>query len=194
VIVDQSHERTMFPDRGANAHLDEVDLAPLRALPPRRVHVSGYALLGEGSREAARSVLAWARDVGATVSVDAASAAPLQAVGAETFLGWVEGVDELFANDDEVAALGGVGRILRSCRVLVHKHGKRGATWDNGRLQHAVAARDVVAVDSTGAGDAFAAGWLAASIRGADVPACLRAASDLAAQAVTVVGARPHRP
>ena len=191
VIVDRSRERTMFPDRGANAHLDRFDVATLDARPAAHLHLSGYALLGDGSRDAARRALAWARAGGVAVSVDAASAAPLRSVGAARFLDWIAGCDLLFANDDEVEALGGPGPILSACRALVHKHGRHGATWTDGTRRRYVEAAEVDAVDSTGAGDAFAAGWLAAAHRGTDVDGCLVAARDLAAAAVAAVGARP---
>lgn len=191
VIVDRSRERTMFPDRGANAVLDRFDPASLATTPIDRLHVSGYSLIGDGSRDVTRRVMARAGAANATISVDAASAAPLRALGADRFLGWLDGVDELFANDDEVEALGGEDAILRRCRVLVHKHGSRGVTWTDGTTRHHIDAARVDAVDSTGAGDAFAAGWLAAAHRGATVTEALGAARDLAARVVTAVGARP---
>lgn len=194
VIVDRTRERTMFPDRGANAHLDRFDPALLDDRPIARLHVSGYSLLGDGSREGALAVLARARADGAVVSVDASSAAPLRAIGPDRFLDWVSGIDELFANDDEVEALGGEGRILRDCAVLVHKHGGRGVTWTDGERRVHVPARTVEAVDSTGAGDSFAAGWLAAAHRGVGVVEALEQAHEVAARVVTTVGARPPAP
>lgn len=194
VIVDRSRERTMFPDRGANAHLDRFDPAVLDGRPIDRLHVSGYALLGEGSRDGALAVMERARAEGAIVSVDASSAAPLRTVGPDRFLDWVSGIDEMFANDDEVDALGGERRILESCAVLVHKHGGRGVTWTDGRRREHVPAKTVDAVDSTGAGDSFAAGWLAASHRGLGVVEALELAHEVAARVVTTVGARPPAP
>lgn len=194
VVVDRSRERTMFPDRGANAHLDRFDSALLDDEPMARLHLSGYALLGDGSRDTALRSIERARTAGAVISVDAASAAPLRELGADRFLDWVHGIDELFANDDEVDALGGESRILESCRTLIHKHGARGVTWTNGIVHHRVAAHAVDARDSTGAGDAFAAGWLAAAHRGQDVVSALEAAVEVAARVVTMIGARPPLP
>lgn len=191
VLVDPSRERTMFPDRGANRHLDRFDLDALKQARPARLHVSGYSLLCDRSRPVTLQAMAWARHAGIVVSLDAASAAPLNAVGADAFLDWSAGVDEMFANADEVEALGGQAQILRACRALIDKHGSDGATWTNGREEHWVPARPVAAVDSTGAGDAFAAGWLAAALTRTTVPQRLSAAADLAGLAVSRVGARP---
>jgi ribokinase len=202
VLVGADRERTMFPDRGANSALgpeavatafDRVadDADDERGPGPAAVHVSGYALLGEGSREAGRATLAAARAAGLPVSVDAASAAPLRTVGSARFLAWVDGIDLLFANDDEVAALGGEAAVLGAVGALVVKHGAAGATWTDGIERTTVPAVAVDAIDSTGAGDAFAAGYLDARHRGLDVAACLARGAEVAARAVTGVGARP---
>jgi ribokinase len=75
VLVERDGERTMLPDAGANAAL------PVAPLPDcAHLHVSGYALIREGSRGAARAALAAAAAIGATTSVDPASAAPLAAL------------------------------------------------------------------------------------------------------------------
>src|SRR5699024_5118113 len=110
-------------------HLDHFDPSVLDRRGIARLHVSGYALLGEGSRDGALTVMGRARAGGAVISVDAASAAPLRELGADRFLDQISGIDELFANDDEVEALGGEAAILRACRTLVHKHGAGGVTW-----------------------------------------------------------------
>lgn len=203
VLVGADRERTMFPDRGANGALGPAAVASAfgggeddpadeaAAQEPSAVHVSGYALLGDGSREAGRAALEAARAAGVPVSVDAASAAPLRAVGSARFLAWVDGIDLLFANDDEVAALGGEDAVLGAVGAVVVKHGAAGATWTDGAERATVPAVAVDAVDSTGAGDAFAAGYLDARHRGLDVAACLARGAEVAARAVTRVGARP---
>ena len=75
-------ERTMLPDAGANAHLGPEDLPTTAFEPGGHLHVSGYALLRPGSRDAALAALERARATGMTTSVDPASAAPLAALGA----------------------------------------------------------------------------------------------------------------
>ena len=76
---------------------------------------------------------------------------------------------------------------------VVVKLGAQGALWA-GRERRTVvraAARPVEVVDSTGAGDAFAAGWLPVWLAAGDPAAALAAGCALAARAVTQVGARP---
>ncbi|HEU5152681.1 MAG TPA: PfkB family carbohydrate kinase [Iamia sp.] len=191
VIVAPDGERTMLPDRGANDALPAaaVDAALAGAA---WVHVSGYALLHEGSRSAGVAALAGARARGVPTSVDAASAGPLADVGAAVALALLAGVDVLFANAAELAALGGLDATLAAgIGAVVAKAGADGATWTDGVSSVAVPAAPAEVVDTTGAGDALAAGFLAATRAGADRPAALEAGVALAAHAVARLGARP---
>jgi sugar/nucleoside kinase (ribokinase family) len=191
VLVDAAGERSMLPDRGANDALATSAVDAALDPAPGWVHLSGYALLHDGSRPAGRAAIAAGVASGAMVSVDAASTAPIEAVGAEAFLRWIDGASLVFANDDEVEALGGAEVVLRHVDAVVVKHGPAGATWTDGASTVTVEGRTVDAVDTTGAGDAFAAGWIAAVRRGLDARGALAAAVDAGATAVTRPGARP---
>ncbi len=191
VLVGADGERTMVPDAGANDALSAPSVAA------GDVHVSGYALLRSGSREAALAALAAARARGAGVSVDAASAAPLRTVGTAAFADWV-GRALLFANRDEAEVLTGLPDAEAAAVALGRRHGAAvvksgaaGAVWSDGVRVETAAARAVQVVDSTGAGDAFAAGFLAGALAGGDPAEALAAGCALAATAVTRLGARP---
>lgn len=201
VVLVHDDERTMITERGANLLLTPADIGTALAAAPdaRHLHLSGYTLLDARSRAAGRHALAAARAAGLTTSVDAASAAPLRELGAEPFLSWVRDVDLLLANRDEATVLtdstgpGTQARILaKVVRNAVVKRGADGAIWAgrDGTLVES-AARRVPVVDVTGAGDAFAAGLLAAWVTGADAAEALRCAAELGAVAVARVGARP---
>ena len=183
----------MLPDAGANAGLDAVPL-PADAV---HLHLAGYALLHPGSRPAARALLAAAHAAGLGVSVDPSSAAPLQRAGAAAFLEWVGGIDLLVPNRDEAAALTGMpdprgaARALSAhVREVVVKLGAQGALWTDGETQVRAPAVDVLVSDTTGAGDAFAAGLLAARLAGAEPADALGAGCALAAEAVAREGGR----
>lgn len=192
VLVDASGERTMFPDRGANAALDigVMDDA-VGAAPPRWFHLSGYSLLGIGSRTTALDGLDRMRARSVPTSVDASSAAPIAEVGAASFLNWIDGIDLLFANEDEVAALGGGDIVIERVGALVTKLGPNGARWTDGSKTVEVQAVAAAVIDTTGAGDAFAAGYLGALLDLADPHACLAAGCRMAAVAVGIAGGRP---
>ena len=191
VLVAADGERTMLPDRGANDRLPMSAIVGGLDPIPGWVHLSGYAILHEGPRNAGRSALSAGLAGGAVVSVDAASTAPIAAVGASAFLSWIDGASLLFANDQEIEVLGGVMAVLEHVGAVAVKHGAAGATWTDGRQTLTTEGFPVDAVDSTGAGDAFAAGWIAAVRAGAPPEAALADAVRAGATAVTRVGARP---
>jgi sugar/nucleoside kinase (ribokinase family) len=193
VLVEPGGERSMLPDRGANSALAPAPLPDGAA----HLHVAGYALLDRGARPAALAAIAEARAERVPVSVDPASAAPIAAVGARNFLGWMEGVDLLLPNALEAAALTGLADPAAAARALagharevVVTLGAKGALWSDGRTVLHAPATAADALDSTGAGDAFTAGHLAARLAGASPLEALRAGAALAARAVERPGAR----
>ena len=98
VMVTHKGERTMLSDPGANAALSPDDLPHDLFIPGAHLHVSGYTLLSEGSRAAALAALDFAGRVGMSTSVDGASAAPLERVGAEPFFELTGNALLLFVN------------------------------------------------------------------------------------------------
>jgi ribokinase len=194
VLVDPGGERTMVPSAGANAvggTVPELETGT-------HLHVSGYALFHPASCATATAALRTARDAGCTVSVDASSAAPLRAFGTRAFLDAISPA-LLFANGDEAAVLTGTRDIEAAARALglrcggaIVKCGADGAVWSDGKQVVRAASAPIVPIDSTGAGDAFAAGVIAARLAGATVADALRAGNELAAQAITQRGARPQ--
>jgi sugar/nucleoside kinase (ribokinase family) len=166
VLVEPGGERTMLPDPGANdAPLGEIPLGD-------HLHVVGYALLRNGPRASAVAAIKRARAAGMTVSVDPSSWALLRP-------GAIPGVDLLLPNEREAGLVEG---------EMVVKLGARGARWGDVH----VPAEDVEVVDTTGAGDAFAAGFLSARLGGADPREALEAGCRVAGRAVAQVGARPR--
>lgn len=204
VVLTGADERTMITDRGACLLLDpdHVTAAIRAAGPGAHLHLSGYPLLHAGSRPAGLAALSAAKDQGLTVSVDAASAAPLRDAGAEVFLAWVRDSDLLLCNADEADVLAGPGpaeaqaaRLTSFVRHAVVKRGSAGAVWaDRNGSSWSAPAVPVPVKDPTGAGDAFAAGLLASWLSGATPPEALTAAATLGAAAVQHIGARPAPP
>jgi sugar/nucleoside kinase (ribokinase family) len=190
VLVAPGGERSMLPDAGANDGLAGEDLPSELVVRGGHLHVVGYALLREGSREAARSAIGRAKAAGMTVSVDPSSAALLS----PDFLDLAEGADLLLPNADEAEALGGVRALAERFPEVVVKLGADGALWTDGRKEVRIRGSGSPAVDSTGAGDAFAAGLLSARFNWAGTGEALASGRDLAATAIATPGARPPRP
>jgi len=199
VVVEGSGERSMLTDRGAGARLSADDLPPGLLDGVAHVHLSGYVLFEEAGRTAALALVAEARRRGLEVSLDPASAAGLALAGAETFLRWVRGCRLTFPNLDEGRLLTGhetPSRVLDT--LLAHfdevalKLGPDGAlcgTADGLRVE--VPAAEATVLDSTGAGDAFAAGYLTSRLAGGSLADRAAAAVSAAALALGTFGGRP---
>ena len=190
VLVGPDGERTMVPSAGANAALAPADLAGLLG-PGDHLHLSGYSLLNEGSRPAALAVLDQARTAGAGISVDAASEAPIRTVGPAALLGWLPAGTLLIANTAELAALGDPADLVARSLTVVVKDGPDGARVADRTGVRRIATTPVPVLDSTGAGDAFAAGLLAARRSGAGLDEAVRQGNRVAARALGTPGGRP---
>jgi sugar/nucleoside kinase (ribokinase family) len=205
IVLTDGRNRTMVADRGANHDLRPgwVDDS-FAGLPDlAHLHLSGYTLLHASSRGAGLRALELARARGIPTSVDAASAAPLRE-HARALLDWVAGVDLLLANLDEARILAvaadstvddapaAVAAVLaRTVGEVVVKLGPGGALWTRADQTRVVAAEPATVVDTTGAGDAFAAGLIAARLAGTGIDASLAEAVRLGTAAVGLLGGRP---
>jgi sugar/nucleoside kinase (ribokinase family) len=197
VLVGPDGERTMVPDAGANDGLAASDLPDELLSAGAHLHVGGYALLRDGSRPAATAAIARARKRGLTVSVDPSSAALLS----PAFVAAAAGADLLLPNAAEARALTGEKEVDAAARRLARRFaevvvtlGAEGALWTDGADRVRVGAEPVGEVlDTTGAGDAFAAGLLAARLGGAPPLEALAAGCRLAATALGSSGGRPPR-
>jgi sugar/nucleoside kinase (ribokinase family) len=154
-LVSADGERSMASDRGSASELraDDLDAAWFHGC--RHLYISGYALQREPARSTARQAAELAREAGAAVSVDLSSWSVIREVGVEVFRETVAALtpDVAFANEDESEALGGPIEGV----TWVLKRGARGCSFD-GDERAALPVERVI--DSTGAGDALAAGWI----------------------------------
>jgi sugar/nucleoside kinase (ribokinase family) len=215
VLVGPDGERSMVPDPGANDRLAEADLPDDVLVEGAHLHLTGYTLVRDGSRAACRAAITRARERRVSVSVDPSSAALLS----PAFMNELAEVGLLLPNAEEAAVLSGEGEAERAARALAARVpevvvtlGPEGALWTDGvSVCHVEAERERagpigfgeggaaarrapnadVPLDTTGAGDAFAAGFLSARLSGADPEEALRAGCRLAAVAVGTPGARP---
>jgi sugar/nucleoside kinase (ribokinase family) len=194
-IVEPSGERSFLTDRGANDALVYGDIPAAARERADWIHLTGYSFQSLPPRAAALALMAHAK---APVSVDPGSAAPLRAMGAQAFLAWTQGAAVLFPNADEAAALTGDAapalqrqRLASHYPLVVIKRGAAGAEAVAGATRWSAPAPAVEAIDTTGAGDAFAAAFVAGRLAGQDIEACLARAVDAGAAATTRLGGRP---
>ncbi len=198
VLVSADGERTMLTDRGASRHLRPEYLPAEAFQTGTHFHLSGYVLLDEPTRPAALHALRLAHDAGMRVSVDPVAATLIREAGAARFLEWTQGAELCMPNLEEARALVGDGtleevaaRLAEHYGEVVVKLGANGAVrcQRGGRTVHA-AAQHTDMVDTTGAGDAFCAGFLSARLRGKNPEAALHRGARAGARAVSVLGGR----
>jgi len=197
-LIGHAGERSMFPDRGANLGLRRRDIPRDLFQPGACLHLSGYSLFEPDTRDVALAALGLARERGLIISVDPSSAALLEAAGPDRFLEWTRGADLCFPNLDEGRLLSGQTEPAVVARTLCGWYGgvaltlgARGALWSRAGESPIVRAAPLVeAIDTTGAGDAFCAGFLARWLIDANAGEALADGLRLGAMAVTQAGAR----
>jgi len=186
IPVRPNGDRPAWHCLGANAAftLDDVDLSALEGIT--HLHLGGPEFLGG---EAAAKLLAHARSLGATTSVD------LLAPGDPGLLEWIADAlpqtDYLLPNDEQVLGFTGASSLAEGARALVAAgagcvavtQGARGALVVTADDKVEVPAYDVEVVDTTGCGDAFSAGFL----RGLSLGRDLRGAAELGCAAAAQV-------
>ena len=170
VLVEPGGERSFVTERGAALKLRPEDLRAEWFAGAAAVHLPAYSLLDQPLGLAGLAAAKLGHEAGALVTVDLSSSAPLLANGRRAALRLIEAAapDLLFATRDEARALLGPKReekLIELAPAAVVKRGRKGATvllLERGdMLRFEVATTPVRSEDSTGAGDAFDAGFLA---------------------------------
>lgn len=199
-LLDPRGERSFLTDRGANLNLSLDDLPESLLEGVGLVLISGYSFFASGPRAAVQGLLRAARVRGVSIAVDPASIGFLDEVGPSVFRDWVGKADWIFANESEAELLTGEADFDAQMRALgdqfthvVIKRGRFGAAL-GGRdgVSYSQPAPVVPVVDTTGAGDAFAAAFVAALLRGEPLQACLTAGIEGGAKAVQFMGGQPQ--
>ena len=198
VLVDLVGERSMFPETGANSGLSLKDLPPLHGIDV--VYLSGYSLLDELSRPGALEIIAKIRAANIPIFYDPATVGGMKQVDTAEIRSWLPLMSALFMNEEEATFLTdhvkletALDALLETAPMVIIKCGAEGAMGKSrgGKLIK-ISAMPTQVVDTTGAGDSFAGGFIATWLKNPDLEACMKAGASAAAQCVSIVGARPH--
>jgi sugar/nucleoside kinase (ribokinase family) len=195
VVLVQGEDRTFLTDRGANKNLDVSKIPD--ALFDDLLYISGYSLLSL-KPEAVSTLIERAHNRGAKVACDPGSAGFIEDFGVKRFLETLAGVDILLPNLEEGRLLSGedrpeliTGFLAERFDTVALTMGPGGCAVQRGDeyVRHDAIPAEIV--DSTGAGDAFAAAFLEKLTKSADLSSAATAGVRLGAIAVTLAGGRP---
>ncbi|MDQ2728955.1 MAG: adenosine kinase [Actinomycetota bacterium] len=198
IMVTSDAEKTMCTSLGIGDFLPPEDIDIDTVAAARVVYVEGYLCGLESTDATVERIVAAAHESDTLVSLSLSDPFWVQLHG-DVLRALLPRVDVLFANEDEACGLAGtddvneaVTKLAAPCATVVVTLGAKGSIVATADATVSVPAETVSRViDSTGAGDSFAAGFLHAMVRGADPGTCARLGGLVAAEIVSHLGARP---
>ncbi len=199
VIIVEGEQRTMLTERGANAALSPATVSDALLAEATVMLVSGYSILDGFSLRGTRELIERARATGVRVAVTLGSVGYLADYGPDAFQSAIEGAELAFLNLDEGRLLVGESEPERVAARLADRFeraimtiGSEGVlVIERDKQPVRVPAPAARLVDPTGAGDAFAAGFLDRWVASGDMVAAAEAGVFVAARAIMVMGGRP---
>jgi hypothetical protein len=198
IISKSDAERTMLTDLGASIHLPGLGDFTNALNDTKVAHFTGYTLLGGPMKETVLSAMAIAKEAGAIISLDAADPFVVHEIR-DTFWSVLKDfADVVFLNEEEARSLAQLDDPEAACRAIaaqaglattVVKLGGKGSMVLHDEELVRVPIFKVDAVDTTGAGDAYAGGYLYGLSRGWSPAHCGALATRVAALTVAQIGA-----
>jgi len=202
IVVTPDAQRTMNTFLGASQNLDAADVDAALIRSAAILYLEGYLWDPEAPRAAMRAAIDTARDAGRRVAFTLSDGFCVDRHRAD-FRELIEGgkVDILFANEDEAKSLiqtddfeAAAAWLAGKTDIVVITRSEKGAVVLAGGERHAIPAEQADAVvDTTGAGDLFAAGFLTGLAHGRSLPDCARMGAIAAAEVISHYGARPEK-
>lgn len=199
IVVTPDAQRTMNTHLGASAFLGPEDVDPDLVASARVVYLEGYLWDRPEAKEAYRKAARIAHEAGNEISLTLSDSFCVERHRPEWLKLVEEEVDVLFANETEIQALyetdfdSAMQHVRRHCKVAALTRSEHGSVIVAGDEVHVVPAHPVEhLVDTTGAGDLYASGFLFGYTRGADLATCARLGSLAASEVISHLGARPE--
>ena len=200
IMVTPDAQRTMQTYLGACVELGPDDIDPELVAASRVCYLEGYLWDRPEAKDAFRKAARIAHEAGHRVSLSLSDPFCVDRHRAD-FLTLVEDhVDILFANEEEVLSLyeadtfdAALQSVRGHCEIAALTRGEKGSVIVSGDEVHVVDAEPAArVVDTTGAGDAYAAGFLHGLSGNRDLAACARIGGIAAAEVIAHMGARPE--
>jgi sugar/nucleoside kinase (ribokinase family) len=198
-MVTPDAQRTMCTYVGASTFLAEQDVDRSLVARATVTYLEGYLWDQPPAMAAIRHAAEAARAAGRKVALTLSDPFCVERHRAE-FRTLLEHVDVLFANELEICSLyevdrfdDALARVRGHCEIAALTRSERGSVVVAGNDAHVIEAQPVdVVVDTTGAGDQYAAGFLFGLTRGHDLATCGRLGSLAASEVISHLGARPE--
>jgi sugar/nucleoside kinase (ribokinase family) len=193
VLVSKDGERTLCTFLGAACELEASDLTPEMFVGYDIFHIEGYLVQ---NHQLIKTAVRLAKEAGLLVSIDLASYNVVEAN--LDFLKTIikEYVDIVFANEEEAKAFTGkeptdaLIHISEHCSIAVVKIGKEGSLVKSGSDHHFIKPFEANCIDTTGAGDLYAAGFLYGMACGFPLDKCGKIGSLVSSNVVEILGAK----
>lgn len=192
VLVQPNGERTFLTDRGVASHLSHFDASLMANVGI--LHVPSYSLVTEPLASTSLLYIKAAQSLGAVISIDASSTSVLEHFGVARYKSLIQSIQpQIFLCNEDEAGLLGVGATegMPGAALTVIKRGAHSTlaiSQNNERSEVAVAPVANI-VDTTGAGDAFAAGFLPTFVATNDVEVAIARGHAIAARVLRSPGA-----
>jgi sugar/nucleoside kinase (ribokinase family) len=200
IVVTPDAERTLNTFLGAAAEISSSDVSADLIAAAQVTYLEGYLFDQPSAKEAFRHAAGLAHEAGRRVALTLSDGFCVER-HRDDFLALVEhDVDILFANESEICSLYDVEsfdvalqQVMHQCEVAALTRSAKGSVIVSGAETHVVDTQPVVGgiVDSTGAGDQYAAGFLYGFTHGYDLGRCARLGSLAASEVISHLGARP---
>ncbi len=195
-LVTPDNERTMITDLGAAITFKEKELILDDVKRSKLVYVTGYFLEDEVLRTISLRVLEEAKKHGKLIAIDVSDSALIERTNGKIQEIIEKYADIVFANEEEVKALTGkseeegLEELSKVTKIAIVKIGKKGALVKENDKVFKVPGFEVKAIDTTGAGDNFAAGFLYGITNGYTSEQSARIGNYVASRAVLQYGGR----
>ena len=197
ILVSPNGERTMFPDSGSNSKLSESDLPLLDGFAA--AYISGYPLINPVSRKNVLAMIVLLKAAGITLIIDPGTVGVLQRIPFETIYEWLALFDIAILNESEALFISQKSELEEALTflvtiapVVVVKRGSQGSVAiDEKKAITYLAAEKVDALDTTGAGDAFTAGFISEWLKSKKIADAMKVGDANGRLCIQSVGARP---
>lgn len=191
-IISPDGERTFATHLGAAVELTVEMLGKELFAGWNYCYIEGYLI---ANQPLVRATIKLAKEAGCKVAIDLASYNVVEA-NRDFLLEILPQIDIVFANEEEAKSLTGstpeesLEFIAEHCEIAVVKIGKRGSLIKRGGEKVQIGCNKVDVIDTTGAGDMYAAGFMAGLINGLSLGQCGELGNCLAESIIQVIGAK----